>query len=149
MPRPKKSANASTVKADNIAPYFRQVFTEQPKLLKIRSNDQVLKMWEADHPEYNGIPDNVKTGLANVKSVMRSKRRKRGRPSKADAALAIAAAPKLSVVETANAAEKGLEKLEIMIDDCIAAAKELQVKGLDDIIKALRYARRHVVWKLG
>jgi hypothetical protein len=148
MPRPKKTTN-NGVKAENIAPWFRQVFTEQPKLLKIRSNDQVLKMWAAAHPEFKTIPDNVKTGLANVKSVMRSKSRKRGRPSKSDVAAALAAAPKLSVMETENAAEKGLEKLEIRIDECIADARNLQVKGLDDIINALRRARREVVWKLG
>ena len=145
MPRPKKSISSASLKRTEIAPYFRKVYTEQPKLLKIRSNDEVLRMWAADHPEFKDIPENVKSGLANVKSVMRSKRRKRGRPSKAEAAAALAAAP----VETANAGEKALENLEIMIDDCIAAAKALNVKGIDDIISALRFARRKVVWKLG
>jgi hypothetical protein len=142
MPRPKKSSTNGP-KAENVAPWFRELYTEQPKLLKIRSNDQVLRMWHDAHPEFKEIPENVKSGLANVKSMMRSKKRKRGRPRKEDAVLAMAPA------ETANVAEKALENLEISIDDCIAAAKDLKIKGIDDIINALRYARRQVVWKLG
>ena len=159
MPRPKGKPNSSGtgagVKAEGVAPYFRKIFNTHRKLLRTRSNEQVLKMWEEDHPQYNGIPDNVKTGLANVKSVMRSKLHKRGGRPPASAAASpqgtttAVAKPHTTPLLSTDAADSGLEKLEIMIDECMTFAHELDIKGLDNVIHALRIARRKVVWKLG
>jgi len=161
MARPKgKSTNPTNagIKADEpIAPYFRDVFKNHKKLLKTRSNEKVLDMWLADHPQYGGIvPPNVKTGLANVKSVLRSKLHKsRGKKVAAEEAAAKAAGtagatPKTSKLLSTNAADKDLEKLEMLIDDCLTMARELDHKGkLGNVIGALRTARRRVVWKMG
>src|SRR5579862_8970056 len=80
MPRPKGKSNNSTGssgKGQGIASFFRPIFAANKKLLKTRSNKQVLAMWLAANPSYKEVPDNIKSGLANLKSNMRSKIRKR------------------------------------------------------------------------
>ena len=62
---------------ENIHGYFRKIFQENPKLLKTRSNQELLDRWLADHPGVKEVPKGVKAGLSNVKSVLRSKKRKR------------------------------------------------------------------------
>src|SRR5437868_3087363 len=62
---------------DSIAGYFRKVFQENPKLLKGRSNDKLLERWLEDHQAYKEVPSDVKSSLANIKSVLRHKKRKR------------------------------------------------------------------------
>src|SRR3954468_8763543 len=57
--------------------YFRRIFKENPKLLKGRSNEEVLQRWLADHPGHTAVPGNIKAHLSNVKSTMRSKKRKK------------------------------------------------------------------------
>ncbi len=156
MPRPKgKSASSmknAGPKAEGVSPYFRDVFARRPKLLWTRSNKQLLKMWLKDHPEHEQVPGNVKAGLANIKSVLRSKAHAHdamaGPAAPAMAAVAEAPLP-TDAVDNVNAVDSGLEKLEIMIDECMNMARELGIKKVDDILRALRIARRQVVWKLG
>ena len=62
---------------ESIQGYFRKIFQENPKLLQTRSNEELLKRWLADHPGAGGVPYSVKIGLQNIKSVFRSRRRKR------------------------------------------------------------------------
>ena len=70
---------------ESTAGYFRKVFEEKPQWLNERSNKKLLKRWLADHPGQTEVPTSVKANLANLKSVLRSKRRskvaRRGRNS--------------------------------------------------------------------
>src|SRR5437870_3248939 len=67
--------------------YFRRLFSENPKLLNAGSNTETLDRWLKDHPGYKTAPNNVKANLANIKSVVRKERRRRGR--REDAELAV------------------------------------------------------------
>jgi hypothetical protein len=159
MPRPKGKSNSSMnsgPKAEGVAPYFRGIFLQHKKLLKTRSNKVVLQMWLADHPDYKEVPGNVKTGLANVKSNMRSNMHKyRGKKAAAEEAAASAAGTALGSTKTSkllslNAADNVMEQLEMLIDECLTLARNLDRKGkLENVIRALRIARNRVVWKLG
>ena len=51
---------------ESIQGYFRRIFHEKPKLLKERSNDELLARWLADHPSETEVPKRVKSGLANL-----------------------------------------------------------------------------------
>jgi hypothetical protein len=132
---------------DTVAGYFRRVFAENPKLLKGRSNDEVLRRWLADHPGHATVPQSVKNSLSNIKSVLRQRRRKRkaARPAPegggAEAQQAQAAKRTVS--------PRNLESLEEQIDECLTLAKRLDREGLADVIHMLRRARNQVVWKLG
>jgi hypothetical protein len=137
MARPKQSTNG----AENISGYFRAIFKENPTLLKSRSNDELLKRWMSDHPKEKEVPARVKQGLANVKSVLRSKRR--GKKRKADSeqgAVAVLEKPQRS---------PRLETLEERIDDALTMARNLDREALESVIAALRRARNEVVWKMG
>jgi hypothetical protein len=156
MQRPKGSSNSSTSKADSageqIAPYFRKVFSTNRKLLVGRSNKEVLKMWLADHPGYAEVPENVRASMGNVKSNMRSKlhTRRRKKVAAEEAAGAAVGKSKTSPLLSVNAADNDLEKLEILIDNCLTIARSLDRKGrLNNVVGALRIARNRVVWKLG
>ena len=130
---------------ESIAGYFRKVFAETPKLLKTRSNAELLERWLADHPGEKKVPDSVKTSLSNIKSVLRSKKRKR-RKAKA-AAAEIGTGPVVVAVKKPKTSV--LETLEERIDDCLTAARNLDKEGLEDVIRLLRKARNAVVWKIG
>ena len=148
MPRTKGKSNneLATLPAGEvgeIAPYFRRVFKANRRFLKMRSNKLVLKMWLRDHPGFDDVPDNVKTGMAIVKSDLRSKMRTRGDN---EGAVATAKSTKTSPSQT----DTGLEKLEEMIDECMMYAKTLDSKlKLNNVVAALMKARRRVVWKIG
>src|SRR3954465_7716544 len=66
-------------KGESVAAYFRKVFAENPRLLKERSNDELFRRWLADHPGHEEVPQNVKTSLQNIKSVLRNKKGKKGK----------------------------------------------------------------------
>ena len=93
----------------------------------------------ADEP----IAERIRANLANLKSVLRKKRRKGGRP-KAEQPLAA-----VNAVAKPKVAPKGLEALEEQIDECLTSAKHLDREGLADVIGLLRRARNAVVWKAG
>src|SRR5262245_47495627 len=74
------SASAAPQNAgESVQGYFRKVFKENPELLKERNNEKILGLWLDDHPGVDVVPDNVKNGLANLKSILRRKLGKRGR----------------------------------------------------------------------
>jgi len=131
---------------ESIAGYFRKIFLAQPRLLKKRSNKKLLEMWMADHPGHSEVPMSVKNSLSNLKSVLRSKKRRRRR-AKEETGGAVAVARAAPVLRPTGA--RGLEALEIQIDDCLSYAKNLDRDGLADIIAWLRRARNTVVWKSG
>jgi hypothetical protein len=126
---------------ETVSGYFRKIFNENPKLLKGRSNEELLKRWLADHPDHKEVPEKVKKNLANVKSVLRKKGRKKLKAEQPVAAVGEVAKPKV--------APKGLEALEEQIDDCLSFAKHLDREGLADVIGLLRRARNGVVWMTG
>ncbi|HJT79505.1 MAG TPA: hypothetical protein VJ739_20075 [Gemmataceae bacterium] len=126
---------------ESVSGYFRKVFQENPKLLKSRSNAEVLERWLKDHPGTTEVPKNVKQSLSNVKSIVRGKRRRRLR--REDAERPAGEAP------PTRRASKGLEEIETMIDDTMSLAKALDRDGLSEVIQLLRQARNAVVWKQG
>ena len=128
---------------ESVSGYFRKVFEENPKLLNSRSNNELLKRWLIDHPGETEVPKNVKANLSNLKSVLRSK----GRKKKAKAAASTPGAKKVAS-PTLHAKSK-LELLEEQIDDCLTFARHLDREGLEDVILHLRKARNSVVWKMG
>lgn len=137
-------ARKGTPEPENISGYFRKIFTENPKLLKSRTNDELLDRWLADHPGEKEVPLRVKQGLANVKSVLRSKRRKRrAKLATEDAASAGTVAVKRPT------SRNGMIVLEEQIDECLSAARMMDDEGLENVIQLLRQARNEVVWKMG
>src|SRR5436190_23302772 len=62
---------------ETTAGYFRRVLQENPRLLYERSNKKLLQRWLKDHPGHTVVPKKVKANLANLKSVLRSKKRSR------------------------------------------------------------------------
>lgn len=132
---------------ETIAGYFRRIFEEKPQLLKERSNDELLRRWQEDHPGEE-VSKSVKVGLSNIKSVLRSKGRKK-------AARKEAAAERqrdvLAGVEPRRPAppKRGLGALEEAIDECLMTARATDKEGLASVIDLLRRARNQVVWKMG
>jgi hypothetical protein len=140
------NGKAAGAKGENVAGYFRQVFKENPKLLKERSNEPLFKRWLEDHPEYNEIPQNVKTGLQNIKSVLRKDKAKRKQAARQEQPTEQLPAA-VTTRPQRRTAVKELEALEEQIDECLAVARKLDPEGLKDIILYLRRARNEVVWK--
>src|SRR5260370_5586713 len=75
-PAPQADGRKSDQGGESISGYFRKIFKEKPKLLKGRSNEELLKRWLADHPDQKAVPEKIKNNLANVKSILRKKGRK-------------------------------------------------------------------------
>jgi hypothetical protein len=150
MARPKKGAeprqSSNGTAGETVSGYFRRIFAENPKLLKTRSNEEILNRWLSDHPGHDEVPTNVKQGLSNVKSILRSKRR-RGRRKPQDGQDVNQEA--VATAKPARAISRGLEKLEESIDDCLWQARDLDAEGLASVVQLLRRARNEVVWKLG
>jgi hypothetical protein len=145
----KKNGMNGEQKGETIQGYFRNVFKESPKLLKAKSNQELLERWLADHPDAKEVPKAVKVGLANTKSVLRSKRRKR-KAAKMDEAAPAAAETAMHVAETPTPRRRSsLPELEEAIDDTMTLAKNLDREGLVSVIGLLRRARNEVVWKMG
>jgi hypothetical protein len=143
----KKAAKAEA-QGESIQGYFKRILKENPRLLKGRSNEELLKRWREDHKGQE-VSNSVKAGLQNAKSSLRSKRRKR-RAAKQDNGQAEVAAvrPLAKVAKPAKPSHK-LEALEEQIDDCLSLAKHLDREGLGEIICLLRHARNKVVWQMG
>jgi hypothetical protein len=130
MPRTKR-------KKESLGGYFRQVFTEHPDWLKIKSNDLIKAKFEEDHPSQVWTPK-IRGNMANIKSVMRKKQRRGGRkpggqmkPTSTDSGI------------------RNLDGLELAIDTCLSAARSMDPGGLQPVILHLRKARNELVWKMG
>ncbi len=130
---------------ETTAGYFRKIFQENPKLLQERSNKKLLRRWLADHPGQTVVPKSVKANLANLKSVLRSKKRSRiaARTQKKQP---LGQQHKVATVPTGDTK---LELLEHQIDECLILAKSMDRDALHSIITHLRQARNEVVWKIG
>jgi hypothetical protein len=140
-----KQKPAAAPEGGSISGYFRKVFAKKPKLLTTRSNQEVLDQWLKDHPDHTEVPENVKQALANVKSVLRHKKRvkiaKGAEPTGQPAGTAGMPVTKLRASD--------LEALEERIDACLMAARGLDEASLASVVRLLRKARNEVVWKLG
>ena len=138
---------ANGAAGENIAGYFRKIFEENPRLLKERSNEELYQRWLADHPGHSEVPLKVRTGLQNVKSVLRSKlgKKKGGKRAQANEQ----GAGQEAARGGRRVASKALESLEYQIDECLALAKAMDVETLGDVVGLLRRARNAVIVKLG
>lgn len=130
---------------ETTAGYFRKIIQESPQLLNERSNKKLLQRWLKDHPENTAVPKKVKANLANLKSVLRSKRRSRV-AARAQKKQPLGQGLKVATVPTGDTQ---LELLEHQIDECLILAKSLDRDALHSIITHLRQARNEVVWKIG
>jgi hypothetical protein len=135
--------------AESVAGYFRKVFRENPKLLKERSNDELYRRWLADHPGHEEVPAKVKTGLQNIKSVLRAKRGKKKAAKQGPATAQPQAPAALSPQAPRRLPVKGLQQLEEQIDEVLGLARGLDREGLQDVIAILRRARNAVVRRGG
>jgi hypothetical protein len=138
-------AKKATATAETPSGYFRRIIGEDRKLLKGRNNQVLLDRWLADHPGEKEVPKNIRAILSNVKSTMRSKRRRR---KKAEAGAANGPTTQVSPAMLKGKGHK-LERLEEQIDDVLGLARGMAGEELDGIIKLLRRARNEVVWKMG
>jgi hypothetical protein len=141
-----KATAANKRAPETLTGYFRRILQENPKLLKSRSNEELLGRWKADHPGQE-ITNSVKAGLQNAKSALRSKRRRRKKAPAGEQPAQAAPQP----AKVASDGHKGhkLEVLEEQIDDCLGLAKHLDREGLGEVIRLLRRARNEAVWKMG
>jgi hypothetical protein len=129
--------------AENSSAYFRRVFHENPKLLEGRSNEELLNRWLADHPGEKEVPRSVKNGLQNIKSILRSKKRKRKAVTTAETAPVSKEPPRPAPRKS------HLEQLEEKIDGVLTLARSFEDESLESVVNHLRRARNEVVWKLG
>lgn len=130
----------------SVAGYFRKLFKENPKLLKETSNQKLLDRWSADHPGQE-VTKSIRNNLANLKSVLRSK--KRGRVADRTQGPRDAAHEGRSLAATVPTGGSPLEALEHQIDECLILARSGDPEGLMEVIQLLRRARNAVVWKMG
>jgi hypothetical protein len=90
------------------------------------------------------VPEKIKQSLFNNKSVLPKQfRKKRGRRKKEQPAEVT------STVAAPRKSGRGLESLELVIDDYLTLARKMDREGLADGIGLLRQARNAVVWKMG
>jgi hypothetical protein len=126
----------------SLSGYFKQVIGENPSWLDGEgTNALILEQYQKDHPG-KPISTKIKANLANVKSLLRRDKRRRGR-GKPSSSMSKAGAL------VGFAATRNLAGLEEYIDECLLLAKNLDRHGLDHVIRLLRNARNHVVWKMG
>ena len=73
QPQTTDNTNRPAAEGETVAGYFRKVFREKPGLLKERSNEELFRRWLEDHPGHTEVPPKVKTGLQNIKAVLRAR----------------------------------------------------------------------------
>src|SRR5262249_25043028 len=110
---------------ESVAGYFRKVFRVNPRLLKERSNEELYRRWLADHPGHDEVPEKVKTGLQNLKSVLRARRGKRKKAGQQGAGQGPEATPMTQQASAKRAPARGLDRLEEQIDECLGVARGL------------------------
>jgi hypothetical protein len=145
---------ATQPQAEPLTTYFRKILLENKKLLTGRSNEEVLKRWQDEHPG-QPVTSSVKAAMANAKSAIRSKLKKR-RGKKAGQQTQETGTEQAPSTAIAPAQRRGapkgsqaLERLEEAIDDCLDLARELGREEFEGVVTLLRRARREVVWKMG
>ena len=118
--------------------YFVEQFNQHPEWLELSDNSALVDQWMADHGG-KAMPAKVKKSMATCKSSLRNAlrssngRRKGGRK-------------KLAVLDIpARSAVSGLDDLDAMIDKCLVAARDLNVIGIEPVLKHLRVAQAHII----
>ena len=124
---------------ESVSGYFRKIFVERPELLDSTSNEELVERWKADHGA-SQVPSSVRSNLANLKSLLRKRRR---------LGLSIGGRIVPRAQTRAGSAGNGLEALEEHIDNSLTMARNLDKTELAEVINLLRAARNRVVWKLG
>jgi hypothetical protein len=140
-------ANKTKSLPENIQGYFRAILLENPKLLKKRSNDQLYERWLKDHPDEKEVPVNVRQSLANLKSILRHRRKVRRQLRNTDSSSEMNGAH--SPTDSVKVSDRGLLHLEGQIDEALAFAKHLDATGLAEIVRLLRTARNKVIVRMG
>jgi hypothetical protein len=140
-------ANKTKSPTESIQGYFRVILQENPKLLKKRSNDQLYERWLQDHPGEKEVPVNVRQSLANLKSILRHRRKVRRRLKESGPASPANGAHQPTV--SFKVSDRGLLQLEGQIDEALAFARHLDAAGLREIIRLLRTARNKVIVRMG
>jgi len=128
---------AKKAKGESLSARFKQLFTEHPDWLDLEKNDPIFEHWR----QATGAAMDKRTRgvMANVKSRLRQKQRG-GRPRHKPGRRP-GSASRASVAE--------LERLELMIDGCLARARELEAANIEDVTKHLRLARNAIVLMFG
>src|SRR5262249_13055465 len=106
-----------------------------------QSNAMLLKRWMADHGA-SEVPNNVRNGLANLKSQLR-KRVREGRP------IGGKVVARTKPTQPRSPESNGLDALEEQIGDILSMARNIDREGLAEVIALLRRARTQVAWKMG
>src|SRR5262245_25262402 len=132
MPKPKSGQ-------PSMSSYWRNLFHQNPNLVRIRSNSALREQWERDHPGRK-FDESWSQALSNVKSLMRKRRGKKG-------GMKMAADGAGGAPAAINIPAAALERLEESIDRCLWTARELDAVGLERAIKHLHAARNEIVWK--
>jgi hypothetical protein len=132
---------------DNTNTFFRRIFAVRPKLLWLPSMDIVLDEWLKEHPDFTEVPVNVRSICDKVRSSLRSAGR-HDRPQEPGDETRMKPSASLPVRSLAAGAAN-LDTLELLIDDCLTLAKNLDAIGLEEVIRLLRRARNAVVLKRG
>jgi hypothetical protein len=131
-------AKAQSKSGESVQGYFRKIFDENPKLLRKRSNDELFQRWLKDHPGTSDVPTKVKQGLANLKSVLRNRRKTR-KKIRAEGPVE---------KPSAKIPAASLIRLESLVDEALVYARHLDREGLDDIIRNLHTARNTVIKRM-
>jgi hypothetical protein len=125
-------------------------FTPQKPRRRHRVRDeQAIARWLADHPGNEEVPAKVKTGLQNIKSVLRAKRGKKKAAKQGPATAQPQAPTAVSPQAPRRLPAKGMQQLEEQIDEVLGLARGLDREGLQDVIAILRRARNEVVRRGG
>ena len=119
--------------------YWRNLFDQNPRLVRIRSNSALREQWEKDHPGQR-FDESWSQSLSNVKSMLRHKHKKGGRPKAPTTEHTGGPTP-------AEIRQASLDRLEGAVDHCLWTARQLDASGLDRAIKHLHAARNEIVWK--
>jgi hypothetical protein len=133
-------------KEGSVSGWFREHYTANPELLKIKSNKEVFQAWKDAHGGREP-GKREQQALANVKSSLKKKFKvgKRGRKKQA---LVNAASDMVQPTRPTTPKDK-LEKLEYAIDRCLDMARNLEDPELAQAVKYLRLARNDVILKNG
>ena len=126
--------------------YWRKLFDNNPRYLRIRSNAALREQWEKDHPGKK-CTASIKSSISNVKTFVRKQlgmprlRRRRGKRGRRLDGVVQPTGRRLS--------GSALEKLEVLIDECLNQARQHDDGALGKVIQHLRMARNTVVYKQG
>ena len=87
----------------------------------------------------------MKTGLQNIKSVLRARRGKRKQAKQQGAGQGPGATQLTQQAPAKRAPARGLDRLEEQIDECLGVARGLDREGLQEVIGLLREAPNALV----